>query len=94
MRTRFPPPGAPVLVEICAPATFPCSAWSTDGDPLREATLAFPGGAPDIVTHEVRLPDGEYDVEVEIDTQEGRSAARKRVTLSGATATLDLRDER
>ncbi|HRG96126.1 MAG TPA: hypothetical protein PLR99_07760, partial [Polyangiaceae bacterium] len=69
-------------------------AWSTDGDPLREATLAFPGGAPDIVTHEVRLPDGEYDVEVEIDTQEGRSAARKRVTLSGATATLDLRDER
>ncbi len=32
MRTRFPPPGAPVLVEICAPATFPCSAWSTDGD--------------------------------------------------------------
>ena len=28
MRTRLPPPGAPVLVEICAPATFPCSACS------------------------------------------------------------------
>jgi hypothetical protein len=69
-------------------------AWSSHGDPLREAALTFPEGAPDTVLQEVRLPDGDYDVEVEVDTQEGRSAARKRVTLGGATATLDLRDER
>ena len=28
MRTRFPPPGAPVLVEICAPAILPWNACS------------------------------------------------------------------
>jgi hypothetical protein len=67
-------------------------AWfSTDGDPLREATFTYaPGGAPEALIHELRLPDGDYDVDVEIVTLEGRTVSRKRVTVSGATTTLDV----
>lgn len=67
-------------------------AWfSTDGEPLREATFTYaPGGAPEALIHELRLPDGDYDVEVEIVTLEGRTVSRKRVTVSGATTTLDV----
>ncbi len=66
-------------------------SWtSTSGEPLREATFAFPrGDAPEALIHELRLPDGDYDVDVEIVLTEGRTASRKRVTVSGATTTLD-----
>lgn len=67
--------------------------WLSEGEPLREATLSFPAeGAPEVVTQEIRLPDGDYEVEVEVEAQENRAAARKRVTLGGASTTLDLRD--
>lgn len=67
-------------------------AWATtDGEPLREASFSFPPGqAPEALIHELRLPDGDYDVDVEIVLMEGRTASRKRVTVSGATTTLDV----
>lgn len=65
--------------------------WSTGGEPLREASFSFaPGEAPEALIHELRLPDGDYDVDVEIVLMEGRTASRKRVTVSGATTTLDV----
>jgi len=67
-------------------------SWSTTGgEPLREAAFSFrPGEAPEALTHELRLPDGDYEVDVEIVLMEGRMASRKRVTVSGATTTLDV----
>lgn len=67
-------------------------SWSSpSGEALREATFSFPiGGAPEALIHELRLPDGDYDVEVEIVLLEGRTVSRKRVTVSGATTTLDV----
>lgn len=69
-------------------------SWSTtSGEPLREATFAFPkGSAPEALIHELRLPDDTYDVDVEIVMLEGRTVSRKRVTVSGATTTLDVSD--
>lgn len=83
LRVRLPAPAPVSEVRI---------AWfSTDGEPLREATFTYaPGGAPEALIHELRLPDGDYDVDVEIVTLEGRTVSRKRVTVSGATTTLDV----
>lgn len=66
--------------------------WSTpSGEVLREATFSFPPGtAPEALIQELRLADGDYDLDVEIVTREGRTAERKRVTVRGATTTLDM----
>jgi hypothetical protein len=66
--------------------------WSaTSGEVLREATYSFPPGtAPEALIQELRLADGDYDLDVEIVTREGRTAERKRVTVRGATTTLDM----
>jgi hypothetical protein len=37
-----------------------------DGEVLRHAEYRFPGGAPAQVRHDVRLPDGAYDVLVRV----------------------------
>ena len=83
LRVRLPAPAHVREVRI---------AWfSTDAEPLREATFTYaPGEAPEALIHELRLPDGDYDVDVEIVTLEGRTVSRKRVTVSGATTTLDV----
>jgi hypothetical protein len=62
-------------------------------DWTREATFRYaPGQAPRIVTHEPRLPDGDYTVEIEIaSASAARNVVRRNVTLTGGGATsIDL----
>ena len=61
----------------------------------REATFRYAAGqAPRIVTHEPRLPDGDYTVEIEIASASAtRTVVRRNVTISGEGSTsIDLAD--
>ena len=60
-------------------------------DWVREATFRWdPGQAPRVVTHEARLPDGDYTVEIEIKGDGGPAVVRKKVTLSGGSTSIEL----
>jgi nucleoid-associated protein YgaU len=73
-------------------------------DWTREATFRYPPGkAPRIVTHEPRLPDGDYTVEIEIVAASAASATsattaknevvvRKHVILGGGATSIQLAD--
>ncbi len=58
----------------------------------REVTFRYaPGQAPRIVTHEPRLADGDYLVEVELVADNDQtSIVRKHVTLSGGVTQIEL----
>ena len=71
------------------------AAGRSSEDWTREATFQYaPGQAPRIVTHEPRLPDGDYTVEIEIaSASAARNVVRRNVTLSGGGSTsIDLAD--
>jgi len=70
---------------------------------LRTVTFHYAAGeAPRIVTHEPRLPDGDYTVEIEIaaapsaaasaspDAKPSRATVRRRVALAGDPLSIDL----
>ena len=61
-------------------------------DWTREATFRFPGGsAPRVVTHEPRVADGDYVVEIEIlKTSHAIVRVQRRVTLEGGTTSIDV----
>ena len=60
-------------------------------DWTREASFRYaPGQAPRIVTHEPRLPDGDYTVEIDIAASNERATLRRRVTLGGGSTSIDL----
>ena len=60
-------------------------------DSTREATFRYtPGQAPRVVTHEPRLPDGDYTVEIDIVGQSDRNTVRRRVRLAGGSTSIDL----
>jgi hypothetical protein len=61
-------------------------------DWTREATFGFSGGnAPRIVTHEPRVADGDYVVEIEIlKASHAIVRVQKRVTLDGGTTSIDV----
>ena len=75
-----------------APGIAATEDWS------REATFRYPPGkAPRIVTHEPRLPDGDYTVEIEIvaaNTAHERNevVVRKHVVLAGGATSIELGD--
>jgi hypothetical protein len=54
-----------------------------DDVPLRHAEYRFPGGAPRQVRHDVRLPDGSYEVRIRVSRGEGPP---QRVRLPVAVA--------
>lgn len=68
------------------------------GDWSREASFRYePGKAPRIVTHEPRLPDGDYTVEIEIVAanqahEKNEVVVRKHVTLGGGATSIQLAD--
>ncbi len=69
--------------------------WSADPrseDWMREVTFHYPAGrAPRVVTHEPRLPDGEYTVEVELVAADSeRSLVRRHVALGGGVTSIDV----
>jgi hypothetical protein len=47
-------------------------------------------GAPRIVTHDPRLPDADYLVEVEVATRNDRAFLEREVTLGGGTTSIDV----
>jgi hypothetical protein len=67
-------------------------------DWMREATFRYPPGkAPRIVTHEPRLPDGDYTVEIEIVAsnvahEKNEVVVRKHVILGGGATSIELAD--
>jgi hypothetical protein len=67
-------------------------------DWTREASFRYaPGQAPRIVTHEPRLADGDYTVEIEIvaanlANEKNEVVVRKHVTLSGGATSIQLAD--
>jgi hypothetical protein len=67
-------------------------------DWTREASFRYaPGKAPRIVTHEPRLPDGDYTVEIEIVAanlahEKDSVVVRKHVVLGGGATSIQLAD--
>ena len=61
-------------------------------DWTREAQFRFPAGsAPRVLTHEPRLADGDYVVEIEIlKTSHAIVRIQRRVTLGGGTTSIDV----
>jgi hypothetical protein len=62
-------------------------------DWTRETEFRFPGGsAPRIVTHEPRVADGDYVVEIEIVKAPEHAIVRlqRRVTLAGGATSIDV----
>jgi hypothetical protein len=68
--------------------------WAgADGDWMRQVTYDYArGGAPRIVTHELRLADGDYTVEFEIaaSPEAAHRVFRRRVNLSGGATSIDV----
>jgi hypothetical protein len=86
--------GAPRVEELDArweEARAGAHARAVDDEPAREATFRYAKGqAPRVVTHEPRLADGDYDVEIEIATPSLRTTVTRRVNLSGGATSIDL----
>lgn len=58
---------------------------------MREATFRFaPGDAPRVVTHEPRLPNGDYTVEVEIAASHATNVVTRHVRLEGGATSMNL----
>ena len=58
---------------------------------VREVTFRYPkGGAPRIVSHEPRLPDGDYLVEIDLGFEHGHTETRRNVTLGGGSTSIDI----
>lgn len=64
---------------------------SRDGDVVREAHLIYPkGGAPRVVSHEPKLPNGEYRLQIDVDARDGRRTVQRQVTLGGGSTQVDV----
>jgi hypothetical protein len=66
-----------------------------DGEPLRVTTFHYgDAGAPRTVTHEARLADGDYTVEIEVASHSVLTTVRRSVTVEGdSTTTIDISRE-
>ena len=64
---------------------------ANDEEPVREAHFTYPkGSAPRVVAHEPQLPNGEYRLQIELDTIDGRRAIQRQVTLGGGSTQVDV----
>lgn len=62
-----------------------------DGDLVRQVHFSYPDRvAPRVVSHEPKLPNGEYQLQIDVDTQGGRRDIQRRVTLGGGSTQVDL----
>ena len=87
--------GATRVEEVDARWAPGATSSASPEDWTREATFRYaPGRAPRIVTHEPKLPDGDYTVEIEIASASAtRNIVRRHVTLTGGGSTsIDLAD--
>ncbi len=64
---------------------------SASGEAVRETSMAWDAGdAPRVVALDPRLPDGDYRLEIDVDTREGRRSGERRVTLGGGTTSVEI----
>jgi hypothetical protein len=79
---------APRVVEVRV------TYGSNGEEEARGATFRYPkGSAPRIVTHETRLPNGDYTIQVDLATggaKDDHVTVARRVTLSGGSVSLDV----
>lgn len=62
-----------------------------DGEIARQTRFTYPAGAaPRIVAHEPELPNGEYRLQIEVDTRDGRRGTQRQVTLGGGSTQVDV----
>ena len=68
---------------------------SASNDELsRDVALHFElGKAPRVVHHEARLPDGEYDVAIEVTRARGVWSDQRHLRLSGGSTSIDVAGE-
>jgi hypothetical protein len=70
--------------------------WGEGDDPAAEdwtraATFRYaPGHAPRVQTHEPRLPDGDYTVQIEILASQERNVVTRHVRLAGGVTSIEL----
>src|SRR5580698_11577947 len=68
--------------------------WAAETDPgesLREVSFRYaPGTAPRVVTHEPRLSNGDYTVDVDIVADGRPTRYVRRVMLGGGVTSIDL----
>ncbi len=64
---------------------------SASGEAVRETRVSWDAGdAPRVVALDPRLPDGDYRLEIDVDTREGRRSGERRVTLGGGTTSVEI----
>lgn len=61
------------------------------GEIARQTRFTYSAGAaPRIVAHEPELPNGDYRLEIDVDTREGRRTTQRQVTLGGGSTQIDV----
>ena len=64
---------------------------ANDGEVVRETHFSYPtGGAPRVVAHELKLPNGDYRVQIDVDARDGRRAVQRQVTLGAGSTQIDV----
>ncbi|HSY20635.1 MAG TPA: hypothetical protein VK841_00880 [Polyangiaceae bacterium] len=67
------------------------AAQTDPGDSLREVSFRYaPGTAPRVVTHEPRLSNGDYTVDVDVVADGQPTRYVRRVMLGGGVTSIDL----
>lgn len=82
-----------VVLGAAAPevTTVDLQYVAKDGEVAREAHFTYPkGSAPRVVAHEPQLPNGEYRLQIDLDTIDGRRAIQRQVTLGGGSTQVDV----
>jgi hypothetical protein len=81
--------GAPRVEEI--DARWAQGRRSDDGAFMRAASFHYaPGQAPRVITHEPKLADGDYTVEIDIVANRERRTVTREVVLGGGTTNIEL----
>ncbi|HEY8073224.1 MAG TPA: hypothetical protein VIF62_03925 [Labilithrix sp.] len=64
---------------------------SASGEAVRETTMSWDAGAaPRVVALDPALPNGDYELEIDVDAREGRRSGERRVTLGGGTTSVEI----
>jgi len=64
------------------------------GDVANETSFHYsPGQAPRIVSHDPKIPSGDYKLKVDVDSPDSRKTVEKQVTLKGGSTQVDCSRE-
>lgn len=62
-----------------------------EGELLREVHFTYPDAPPSrVVSHEPKLPNGEYQLQIDVQTRRGRRDIQRQVTLGGGSTQVDV----